>query len=583
MNESIRTLIFAGVAAVVGLVAWISTPAPPASPGPSTAAELFKPFEAGDANSFKIVRYDEDEGKLSTFEVTRKDGGRWVIPSHDNYPADAEEQLKKIAGLFVELKPIAKVSDDPQTHELYGVKEPKDDASGDAKSFGRVVTIADEAGDPLVELIVGKQWDREGSSATGSSAKEARFVRRVNQDPVYVAEISLDSLTTKFEEWIERDLLKLNSFDVAKLELRDYSIVPVQSPENPNALTLALLRRMETLVSWGSDKNEWNLDRMTVYQGNEALEGELAEDEELNKAKLDGVKTAVDDLKIIDVDRKPQVLADALKDETLMRDRQAVQELGEYGFFAMRGEGNKPQILGSNGGLRISMKDGVQYVLNFGNAKSAEKGDSTKLNRYLMVTAQIDESLLPKPMLEPEDPEPAGPEQPGKDSEEQGSRGAGEQEGDEEEEEEEGNEQEDKQPGVQTKSAAKSDAKSDDEPKTEETSSDDAAAKQRERIKKENKRKLDEYEDKRKKAEARVAELNARFGEWFYVVSDDVYKKVQLGRADIVKDRESAKEEGFGVDAFRNLEKGGIEGKAAASPNTPPAPPRGLPPGFPGE
>ena len=48
------------------------------------------------------------------------------------------------------------------------------------------------------------------------------------------------------------------------------------------------------------------------------------------------------------------------------------------------------------------MKDGVLYVLNFGNPKSAEKGDSSKLNRYLMVTAKVDESMIPMPMLEPE-------------------------------------------------------------------------------------------------------------------------------------------------------------------------------------
>ena len=91
---------------------------------------------------------------------------------------------------------------------------------------------------------------------------------------------------------------------------------------------------------------------------------------------------------------------------------------------------------------------------------------------------------------------------------------------------------------------------------------------------------MDEYHDKHKKAETRIAELNARFNDWFYVVSDDVYKKVQLGRADIVKDRASAKEEGFGVDAFRQLEQGGVKGKAPTT-STPPPPPSGLP-NFPG-
>jgi hypothetical protein len=251
-----------------------------------------------------------------------------------------------------------------------------------------------------------------------------------------------------------------------------------------------------------------------------------------------------------------------------------MEELSEYGFFVMRGEENKPTILGSNGGLRVSMKDGVQYLLNFGNAKSAEKGDSTKLNRYLMVTAQVDQALIPPPELEPEEQGPAAPEGEKPESDKPGDAPADE-DGEQENEEQEEPADDKNASGDKTEPSA-------DEKPEDATPEDDAAKKERERIKKENKRKMDEYNDKRKKAEARVAELNARFGNWFYVVSDDVYKKVQLGRADIVKDRETAKEEGFGVDAFRSLEQGGIEGKSSSSSSAPPSPPiRGLPPGFP--
>jgi len=552
MNESIRTLCFVGGAAVVALVAWLTSPVPPA-PVATGGSEITRSFDVSDAGSLKIVRYDADEGKLSTFEVT-KEGGRWLIPSHDNYPADAEAQLKKIASLFVGMKAIGGVqSEDPSTHGTYGVKEPTSDTTGEGKEFGRVVTISDKSGDPLVNLIVGKEA-RDPAAAETASMREMRFVRRAGQDAVYAAEISLDALTTKFEDWIERDLLNLNSFDVAKLDLRDYSIVPVNQG---GRLRMAYSPRMDTVVKWDSTNNEWKLEKMTIHQQGQPLEGDLAEDEELNKSKLDGVKTAVDDLKIIDVEQKPKVLFAALKDESLMDDQQALVTLQEFGFFVMppSKDSDKPQILGSNGGLRVSMKDGVQYLLNFGNAKSAQQGDSTKLNRRLMVMAQIDESMIPEPELEPEE---AGPEKPAEEP-------ADDKPGDAQNEEE--------------KEPAADDAEKKEGSEEDPAKSDDAAAKKkREQIKKENQRKRDEYNEKRKKAQARVNELNARFNNWFYVVSDDVYKKVQLGRADIVKDRETAKEEGFGVDAFRSLEKSGIEGKASTT--APPPPPRGLPPGF---
>ena len=83
---------------------------------------------------------------------------------------------------------------------------------------------------------------------------------------------------------------------------------------------------------------------------------------------------------------------------------------------------------------------------------------------------------------------------------------------------------------------------------------------EKERIFKENKRKMDEFEEKKKKAQKKVAELNARFGDWYFVISDDVYKKIHLSRSDVITEKESAKKDGTGVDSFRDLE-GGIESK----------------------
>ena len=60
-------------------------------------------------------------------------------------------------------------------------------------------------------------------------------------------------------------------------------------------------------------------------------------------------------------------------------------------------------------------------------------------------------------------------------------------------------------------------------------------------------------------AVARVAELNARFADWYYVISEDVYKKIHLGRSDIIKEGATARDAGFDVDAFRKLETDGIE------------------------
>jgi hypothetical protein len=103
---------------------------------------------------------------------------------------------------------------------------------------------------------------------------------------------------------------------------------------------------------------------------------------------------------------------------------------------------------------------------------------------------------------------------------------------------------------------------------TTESRKQDAAAqsssdiqKERERITKENQRKIDERNDKLKKARDKIRDLNYRFADWYYVISEDVYKKIHVGRSDIIKETEEAKKKGFGVDAFRNLEGQGLDRK----------------------
>ena len=66
----------------------------------------------------------------------------------------------------------------------------------------------------LVDMIIGKPVkDADGQ----------RYVRRSNQNVVYIVELDPASLSTTFDDWIEDDLLKLNPFDIRKLFVNDYS------------------------------------------------------------------------------------------------------------------------------------------------------------------------------------------------------------------------------------------------------------------------------------------------------------------------------------------------------------------------
>jgi len=57
----------------------------------------------------------------------------------------------------------------------------------------------------------------------------------------------------------------------------------------------------------------------------------------------------------------------------------------------------------------------------------------------------------------------------------------------------------------------------------------------REKITKENKRKIDDRDEKLKKAKNKVAELNGRFADWYYVISESEYKKLRISLVELVQ------------------------------------------------
>ena len=505
-------------------------------PGTALFADFKDPLLA---KKLEIKQFDEGTARVSSFEVQQQPSGIWTIPSHGNYPADAESQLKAVAETFVDLKVIgvasdAKAQDPKKEHELYGVNDPSTVDVG-AKGVGTLIAMQDSKGNDLLRLIVGKEV---------AGATNQRFVRKPKEDVVYVTTIDLTKLPTEFDKWIEKDLLKLSTFDVNKVHIKDYLVLPTQTGR------MSLVQRMDAALSYASDKAEWKIDDMATFNRQQRVPSSLTDFEEVNKQKLDDLRNGLGDLKIVDVRRKPEGLGNSLKisADQLPRDQQ--QSLIEMGFYPSPASDGKLEIYGANGELIVDTKDGVEYVLRFGEIapeiatakkkddkeKTTDKAadDEIKVHRYLFVSTRLAPSVLTPPELEPE---PAGPE-PATDKKDV-----------------------EKKDGEKKESDA--DASKDGDKKKDDVAVDPQEA-ERERVKKENERKLNAYRDQKNKAETRVKELNSRFADWYYVVAEDVYKKIHLVRSDVVKEKSTAKDEGFDVDAFRKLEQDGL--KATTSP-----------------
>ena len=396
--------------------------------------------DASKAASLEIVSYDDELSTLHPFKVLQS-GGVWVLPAHQKYPADAKEQLAAAATALVDLKMLDVVSKSPGDHETYGVIEPDPEKIKPGMTgVGQLVEIRDGSGNKLARLIIGKEDKRRVGADSGG--RTLRFVRKAGQDPVYRVEVDTSKFTTNFGDWIEKDLLKLSPWDVRRLGLEDYALVAVESN---GRVGVQLDRKYRIDLAYDDKDAKWSLVKLEAFsKEGEPKEEKLAEGEELASGKLNDLRNALGDLKIVDVARKPSGLSAELKaEESFTNDREAVTSMQQRGFLPLK----TGEILSTDGETIVGMKDGVEYVLRFG-APTTVAGDSkagdSKLGdeeakggepeknaadetsgRYLLVMARFNEQLLEKPTLEPL---PDGPADEAK-KEEDGKKDGGKSDG----------------------------------------------------------------------------------------------------------------------------------------------------------
>jgi len=498
--------------------------------------------DASKAASLEILSFDEDTATLSPFKVV-KSGGVWVLPSHQNYPADARDQLAAAATELVDRPIVDIVSTSPGDHELYGVKEPAADkvAVGET-GVGRLVEIRDASGNKLARLVIGKEFKRPAGAAGPAAGRTLRFVRKAGQDPVYLVELDTGKFTTTFGDWIEKDLLKLSPWDVTRLTIDDstasFDFDPRRGP--------SVSRDRRSLIDLAYDDKDakWSLVALTDFgKDGKPQQKQLAEGEELASAKLNELRNSLGDLKIADVVRKPAGLSADLKaDSKFTDDEEAVLSLAQRGFFPIA----SGEVLSSSGETVAGMKDGVEYLLRFGNptrvAGEAADGESTATEekaadekagaggtggRYLFVLARFNEQLLTKPENKPLPELPEGVTAPA--DETPAKEPASDPAADEE------RERAADTPAEPAADAAGSEASEALAKADEAEAKAQAAVEERRRVERENRLAQEGYDEKVKAAQKRVQELNNRFADWYFVVSDAEYAKVRLGRADVIQ------------------------------------------------
>ena len=503
-REMLRTLMYVGVA-VAGLVlaVVVSFATRPRSLADySDVGEAFYPdfTEATEAAGIRVAGWNEQAGRPETFEV-RRDGTNWVVPTHSNYPVDGEEQLGRAAASVLDVRREAlERSITPDDFAKYDLVDPLDeDASSEGR--GRRVTLTSDDGETLVDYIVGQQAEEAGEGAY--------YIRRADEDRVYLARINLD-VSTNFTDWVEPNLLDLATDEV--VELTSSAVAEERDASGARTLERTELRRATT-------DDDWTIDGEVP---DETTEGTI------DTAAVNRIVTDLGGLELIGVRRKPPAMISALKGEgdgtVTTLDLLAIEERG----FTIDGG----RLVSLEGRLFAGQSDGVGYQLLFGSGftgstveievggeqsdedetadeqtdgeageEPSDDAGETLRGRYVLVQAVFDKNLLP-----PLPPRPTKPKPEDTDGDEDTPDG---------------------------------DAPDGDE--SAETPADEESPVEEPDPMEQYQQELATYEaaiELRKDALAagqkRADELNVRFADWFYVIPEDTFETLAFKRADVL-------------------------------------------------
>ena len=554
MKENKTTIVFLAAAAVCIALAIFTSPVKrdPSSKVNRMGQPLFETFDPREATGIEIVEMDEEELEAKSIEVAQTNKG-WLIrrPGKPDYPANADNQVKDVSTILFDVRILDQAGEGAGEHAKFGVLDPTRAQPGES-GVGRMIALKNNSGSNLAQLIIGNEVD---------GLVNTHFVRKPDENEVYRVEMqNVNDVSTKFVDWVEKDFLDLDKWNIKQVTFDNYEVKDGK-----------MVASEKQILDYAD--SEWNL-----------IGSLLGENEELNKEKLDDMKDAFDDLEIIDVEKKPAVLASSLREGNEFVAANNVQELKnsakslfDKGFLTveMAGKDGKPmkyedgkpklQVVSKKGEIVVGMKDGVEYVLRFGEAYRGPEEDenATGDSRYIYAYARVNPNLLDQPELEPVPAPFVAPKKKSDDS----SKPSKEKKGVKGPEGEKGKQSPPplnppgpppnftppspppgKPPVTLPKEVQSSTASS--EKDSNSSSADQELTKKKAdreaeiaRVKSSNAQKQKEFNDKVAEAQKRVRELNENLADWYYVISNEVYEKIRLDRQDFVKAKETESED----------------------------------------
>ncbi|MCS6971278.1 MAG: DUF4340 domain-containing protein [Planctomycetes bacterium] len=317
----------------------------------------------------RVVAWDETLAAARLFEVKR-DGDRWIIPSHYGYPADGNTRVTRTAAGLLGVSKGRFVTDNPAEHEALGVIDPLEHSAEAKKGFGKRVTLTDQTGAVALDVIVG--YRVEGGEGLF-------YVREVGSNAVHTAKIDGD-ISTRFVDYVETDPFKIQRDAVRAIAIIDYKLDP-----DRGTITLG----QQTQVRRGGPDKDW--------ESAQAPEGKR-----VNKTKIDDVLNELTYLRLQGV-RPFNLRWLQTRGFYLGNDPQLFQLPNA---LTVHIQGKPYALFGTEGRTDVTTKDGLRYSFMYGKVALGDEQDKDEelkegegapkadgSNRYLAVFVTYDPAL----------------------------------------------------------------------------------------------------------------------------------------------------------------------------------------------
>ncbi len=366
MSERVKTVGFLAAAAVLAALAAYVEPEAARPAIFSDQGEVFfeKLRDVMAVRAIEVVDYDEADAVARPLKVEMRKG-RWVLSSHNDYPAEARDRMAKTAAELVDLKKDIVVSDRIEEHARYGVIDPLDAKNASLTGRGKRLTLRGAQGDVLAEMVLGQPVKERAGY---------RYARLPGQKRTYAVKTAADP-SARFEDWVESNVLRIAAGDVTRMVLNSYSI-DEQMGRLSNVVRIVMTR---------GEKDEWRAEPPGRP----------------SKAEMQQMVATLAALRVTGARPKPAELARQLKTKQLQMTLETVMSLRQRGFF-ISPDG---RLLANEGELTVETSRGVVYSLRFGELVSgstekaeAKAGAKAGEDRYLFVTVGFN----PKGAADPE-------------------------------------------------------------------------------------------------------------------------------------------------------------------------------------